>query len=111
MSFRHASTHPLISLIREQDSNFFKIGIKIKASSSNAIKQGHFFITRFNDCFNKNQRSQIFLILMWSKHETHSESKGNFHLPKRPEDIGHRSDAINVKPHFHNSIKKGLESC
>tara|TARA_B100000674_G_scaffold432202_1_gene389835 strand:+ start:2899 stop:5337 length:2439 start_codon:yes stop_codon:yes gene_type:complete len=40
MSCNHtsnASTH--ISLIREQDSNFFKIGIKIKSFSSNAIKK------------------------------------------------------------------------
>ena len=40
MSCNHtsnASTH--ISLIREQDSNFFKIGIKIKGFSSNAIKK------------------------------------------------------------------------
>lgn len=57
MSYNHisnASTH--ISLIREQDSNIFKIGIKIKASSSNAIKQQ--IIHALLDSMNASTKSQ-----------------------------------------------------
>ena len=57
MNYNHmsnASTH--ISLIREQHSNSFKIGIKIKAPSSNAVKQH--IVDALLDSMNSSIKSQ-----------------------------------------------------
>ena len=114
MSFRHASnTSTHISLIREQDSNFFKIGIKIKASSSNAIK--HKVISSLLDSMTastKDQRSpDILNSHVEQTSETHSESKEQLPSSERPEDIGQQIRCYKCQASLSQlNQERGLES-
>jgi len=77
MTFNHisnASTH--ISLIREQDSNLFKIGIRIKASTSNAIHQQiiNALLDSMNASIRDQPRRQLPNSDMEQESETQSES-------------------------------------
>ena len=77
MSFKHiSSTSTHIYLIREKDSNMFKIGIKIKASSSHAIQQQivHALLESMNASIRDQPRRGLLNSDMKQKSEARLES-------------------------------------